>query len=260
MSNTATTTQATDPLSRVSLPKVQPRPRKAITGRVTKFALSQRAAGDFDLIDIYFEPTRGSKKVFPSIMFRPEMVSFGLFDVDRDYKQNASNIAHLEEAKPKPRNPQNKVKDSYTAVYGMNIMPEVIRDGKTKQVKRINKATPLYAAVGGTIEAFQAFLGLAMERLEALPAEQKGVFGYVEFTTEQFVNLLNEFIAANPPGEQIAIIGQKTKESGDLDDNEEVKEWVGVLTEESHNKLQTRIDRSETADSVSKRIQRTYAV
>src|SRR6185369_10678965 len=115
-----------DPLSGVSQPKVQEKPKLACTGIIEKVGeAADTSSGNYSGVDIYLKATNGSRKLFPKMYFRPEMFSFGLFDADRDYLRNEKSIKEFAAINDKTGKTMG---ETFETVYGMNVMPRVKRD------------------------------------------------------------------------------------------------------------------------------------
>lgn len=242
-----TPTQQSDPLAGVSQPKVNEKPKLALTGVIEKVGEpSDTSSGNYTGVEIFLKSTRGSRKLFPRMYFRPEMFSFpevgnkasGL-DADGDYTNNQKHIPFLSSINPKNGKTMGQ---TFESTYGMNVMPRLKKKQLVDErghvildkyeIIGIEQHTPFSAIAGGTLAGLRALVGMFKTALAALPDTQKGEFGFKEFTPEQIVAILNEYIQASG-GAELGILAKQSKDqSGELTDKYEVDRYQGAFTSE----------------------------
>lgn len=244
-----------------SQPAANVRPRVAITGVMKGLEdpkTTGDGSGDYERAKITFEPTRGSKKCFPAIMWRNEMFSVGYFDVAKHYRNNPT-LAVIPEGKSRP------LGESFATVYGMNTFPRVETDanGVPKVDKKTGltrmRQTPLTALCGGTLEGLMGFYAVLQEAMTTIKDRAPGELGIPELTSEEIANLLRGYIASKSPVEQVFILKQAKDQNGDLSDNYEMDEYLGPLSAATHKIVTDRAAKNANA-ATEKRLQVGYSV
>lgn len=253
--STVTENAAADPTSSLwSQPSVAEKPRLAVTCRITDIKDAKTTGdgeGDYERAEIIVESTNGSRKFFPSIMFRNEMFSVGHFDVKRSYEDNPA----LRGVAPGKKRTTGEI---WSIVYGMNCFPRI---KKGKEGAYADRCTPLMALCGGTLEGLTGFAKVLQGAL-ATPevAKRRGDFGFPELTSEEIVALLRDYHKSLPPYELAAVLKQGNDASGDLSDKYEVDTWVGPFNAETHERLLARATKNAGNPDVTKRLVIGYGV
>ncbi len=248
-------------------PKVQELPKIAVTGRITKVGdpvVTREGEGDYDAIELTIEPTTGSRKMsFVKMYIRPEYFSFGQLDPEEMYVKNPKNpyfVAQKEgsDAKPKTNG------ESFAGSFGMNVMPSFAtdKDGNVRNGKNgkpfVKRITPVMAVAGGTLEGFDKLVGLFRAFVTKNGVPSKTIEGITEITTQQVVNLLNEFLQSQPQTELIFTAKQGSR-NGELTDNYEFDQFEGVLDSENHQRMVNRAEKTKDASGNKKLVIR-YSV
>jgi len=232
-------------------PKVQELPQVALTGRITKVGdpvVTKEGEGDYDAVELTIEPTNGSRKIsFIKMYIRPEFFSFGQLDPEEMYVTNPKNpyfVAQKEgsEAKPKTNG------ESFVGSYGMNVYPSFAtnQDGSVRLKNGkpfVRRITPVMAIAGGTLEGFSELVGLFVAFVAKNGVASKTIEGITEITTQQVVNLLNEFIQGKPQADLIFTAKQGNR-NGELTDQYEFNQFEGVLDAETHQRLVNRAEKT----------------
>lgn len=220
----------------------QARPQQAGTYVVTGIGDPKETASKlYWMADIITEPTRGSRKIFPSIMFRTEMFTPG-FDPREytDYVKNP-NLNVIPEGK------KITVGESLAAVCRMHVLPALPTDSKGNL--RIDKKTGLpmeprevptmVAVCGGTWQ--NVINGLAPR----LAAAFSTLGGRIEFSAEEIVAILRDQVRAQGKVEVAAVLKQATDRDGSLTDRYEIANWVGPFNDATNERLRERAQKSE---------------
>lgn len=214
---------------------VQERPKLASTGLITGIGeAKETASGDYVMIDLIFKPTHGSRKIFPRLMIRPEMFSIPYFSpkIYTDY-QKFPALAGVKDGKTKT------LGETFALVYRQNVAPSISTNKKTG-AKYPERTTALMAIAGGTMQGFEALAQVIGEKLAEVVAQgrENGEFGFPELTVDEIVALLKSFHAAQPQGQELAlVIKQSTDESGNVKDQYELDAWRGPFTKEQHERF-----------------------
>jgi len=248
MSTQTQTQDAYANLKGLPQPKVQELPTIALTGRITKVGdpvVTREGEGDYDAVELTIEPTNGSRKIsFVKMYIRPEYFSFGQLDPEQMYVKNPKNpyfVAQKEGSEAKPRTNG----ESFAASFGMNVMPSFAtdKDGNVRSGKNgkpfVKRITPVMAIAGGTLEGFDALVGLFRAFVAKNGTPSKTIEGITEITSQQIVNLLNEFIQSQPQ-KDLVFTARQSKRNGELTDNYEFAQFEGVLDSETHQRLENR--------------------
>lgn len=241
-------------------PKVQELPNVALTGRITKVGdpvVTREGEGDYDAVELTIEPTNGSRKIsFVKMYIRPEYFSFGQLDAEAMYVKAPKNpyfsaMKEGSEARPKTNG------ESFAASFGMNVMPSFAtdRDGAVRLGKGgkpfVKRITPVMAIAGGTLEGFDALVGLFRAFVAKNGVASKTIEGITEITPKQIVDLLNEFLQSQPQAE-LAFTARQGKRDGELTDNYEFNQFEGVFDQDTHNRLAARAEKTKDLTGAKK--------
>ncbi len=254
---TTTTTDTTTPQG-FGASEVQARPKIAITGTFTGVGICKPTASEeYEMLDLIFKPSRGSRKIFVRAMFRTEQFSPG-FDprIYKDYAKYPS-LAKKREGK------RMTVGETYAWMYNKDVFSAPKLDGKKQPI--IDRRTGLMAVTsvsilmgffGGTLEGFYDFKastwGPACEKLQGRPA---GAFGLPEFTADEIVEMLRDHRAAKgDTDELIAIIKQSHDIGGNLNDNYELDHFEGPLSQVSYDALVKRAEKSSSSSDIARQL------
>lgn len=242
-------------------------PKIALTGIIEKVGdpvVTKDGKGDYDAVEIFLKPTRGSRKLFPKMYIRPEFFSFGQLQPELHYVKNVNNVAFFA-AEKESDNPEKKSKTngaSFAGTYSM-VMPDFDTDAagnpkvnKTTGKGYLKRCGPVAAIAGGTLEGFNVLAGgiQAAVAQNGQPSkvltqlDEKGAptkTPLVELTSKQIVDILNEYIKTQPQVEIAVIARQSRNQSGSLTDNYEVDQFVGAFDEDMHNRLVARAEKSK---------------
>lgn len=239
-------TTTTTPSFGFGASKIQARPKQAVTMTIKEVkAKAENPDSDYDIIEIITEPTRGSKKVFPTLMLRPEQLA-GDFDpaVYTNYTANPG-LAAVKPGK------SYTIGETFALVYHMNIAPATSTPtrGKNAGVTKADRVTTLMAVAGGTLEGLK---DIAAAR-DAAKAD-----GSFDGSAASFAVLLNGYLKSRSSvPEIVAIIKQSKDESGNLSDRYEVDSWLGPLSDEIHEQVTKRVAKSAGAE-VGRQLQLGY--
>lgn len=237
----------------------QERPKLTATGKITGIGKVQTTGGgngDYEMLDLIFQPTRGSRKVFPRIMFRNEMFSIPDFVPDL-YKQY-DKFPALRSVKPGKKLTLGEV---FELRYRQDISPAVSVNKKTGN-RYVDRVTGLMAICGGTAEGLSAFAQTVGTKLAEVKASgrEPGDLGIVELTREEIVDLIKAFHASLPQVEQALIIKQSTDEDGNPKDQYEVDQFRGPFTQELHDKLVEQSEKSQSQKDMTRRLSIGYKI
>lgn len=211
--------------------EAQERPKMFITGRIMGIgdpATTQNGDGDYEMVKLVMEPTNGSRKLFPSLLFRSEQFSKGFRPtMYKDYERFPS-LSDVRDGK------KMTIGETFVFVYGRNIAPP----SGGQQV------TNLMAVCGGTLEGLKGFGNLIDQALSTVSDRKSGDFGLVELTPDEIVKLLRKYHESLGPID-LAAIARQGQRDGALTDNYELDSWVGPLTEKSHKYMVGRVEKSQ---------------
>lgn len=227
---------------------VQTRPQFAITGVITGLGdHKETASGDYVSVDIIFKPTRKSKKIFPKLLFRPEMFSRGF---DPQIYKNYAKYPQL--ASRKKKLTQGEV---FELRYRTDVMPTVTQNKKTGDYYA-DQVTALMAICGGTVEGLRGIYPYIGKALAAIPSTRgAGDFGLVELTPDEILDVLKSYLAAAGENELLAIAKQShDMETGAPTDRYELARWVGPLTQNNIDNLERRAEKTADSDDISRRL------
>ncbi len=246
---------------------VAERPKLTATGIITRLGdpkTTQQGDGYYEMFDIYLEPTRASKKVFPRALFRAEMFSPGFNP--QSYTDYASYPAlqTIPEGKDKP------LGEGFANTYRMNVFPNITLqkgpDGtvtpkfdKDTGLVLCSGITPVMAICGGTLAGMEAMTHLIVEALAAVQGRAAGQMGLVELTPQEVVDVLRKYLAQIGPIEQAVTLKQSKDQQGNLKDSYEVASWEGPFSPAVHAKLQARAEKSATKPT-AQRLQIGYTL
>lgn len=247
-------------MKRFGASEVRERPRLAVTGTFTGVGgIKTTASEEYEMLDLIFKPSRGSRKVFPKLMFRTEMFSPGFTPkIYKDYT-NFPVLAEVREGK------RMSVGETYAFVYANNVLgvPKVDKNGvyildKKTGNKIVDRITSLMAFCGGTLESLEG-LDEAFDSIVDISGRETGPFGVPEYTSEEIVNVLKQYHESVGEVEQLAILKQSVMNDVPQD-NYEVAEWLGPLSQESHEKLVKRAQKTEAKEDITQQIKIAYTL
>ncbi len=218
---------------------VQERPKLVITGRIVGLGepkTTQQGDGDYESIDLIFEPERGSRKVFPRMLFRPEMFSIGRFRPD--LYTSDPRLAGRREGK------KLTLGETFAFIYRSNVYPSV--ETNSKGERRSGGCSHLMALCGGTLEGVDAIAEMFLAACNAIPTSRPvGDLGFQELTPIEISQVLKSYLQAHPGIELAAIAKQSKDQSGQLKDQYELADWVGPFNSDTHERLVKRASKTE---------------
>lgn len=236
--------------------EVKARPKMFVTGKITGLGECKTTGGgdgDYERAEILISPTRGSRPIKASFMFRPEMFAKG-FNASTVYGRNDENdqfvpanpaIAFIPEGKSKP------LAHSFATVYSMNLKPDKYEDKHGQMV--FKKHTPLSAIAGGDGPGWLSLVDTILSFQNTIPeSREANELGLVCPTPAEVMDMLKGYISAHPQNEQVFELRQERDRDGYLTDFYGVNRFLGALDNKLVERLRTRVEKTANEDLTRK--------